>query len=947
MKSIKGSINFNKIRNQKDKVKARLKRKKPEKIEKVKRVKNKKRVAYTIFSLITGLAILFILGVILFTIFIIVKAPEFDEKLLFDKDSTVIYDKDGEIIATLGMNAGNDNVEKRIKLSYEELPEVLIDALVATEDSRFFQHNGVDVARFLKASFGQMLGKSDAGGASTLTMQLSKTALTNTTSEGIEGIIRKFTDIYLAVFKIEKQYTKQDIIEMYLNSEFLGNESFGVEQASKTYFGKSASDLSLSEAALLAGLFQAPVGYDPYVYPEDAEARRNLVLNLMVRHGYITEEIADIAKEVHVADMIKTSTSSGNPYQGYVDTVIEEVIDKYDVNPYKVPLEIYTYFDKSKQDVINALYDGTAGYTFKDDQVKLGIAVIDNANGSLIAVGAHRDNTGERGWNYATMINKHPGSTIKPILDYGPAIEYLNWSTYTPLFDEETKYTGGGVINNWNSENDGLITAKKALSKSMNTCALQTFRATTNKQKWDFSTALGITPGNSNGVINESAAIGAFEGTNPRDMAAAYSAFANGGYYTEPHSVQKIVYKESGDVDEKTYERQRVMKATTAYLISNILLEVTPSAARVNGTQIATKTGTSSYDNDTLKREGLPSTTVMDVWAASFNPDYTIAFWYGYDELSKDTYTTFATSSTERNKIEAVLNKGIMTTKSTFKEVKGVRAVEVELETIPARLASEFTPKELKEKHYFISGTEPTEVSTRFSKLEDPKNINVIETNTSAKVTWDSPAIPNAINDEYLLNYFNAGYGEWAEKYYTLRQEYNTEKIGEYGFDVYLRSGSDLTFVGRTTDTEFIINNTEGYDSVVVKSSYSIFKDNASDGIGAELKGETTTFKVELQAIETPAGPYIHPTYEIGQTIPNIGVETVKFLINDVDATSSLDQSSMTYTIKNCTSACINESSINNTKQGEYEITYTIIYLGETFKETRYVHIKEHENETD
>ena len=912
-------------------------------MEKPKERKRKRRTIYTILSIITALAIMFILGIILFAVFIVIKAPKFDESLLYDKESTVIYDRNGEVIATLGMNAGNDNVEKRIKLSYEELPEVLIDALVATEDSRFFQHNGVDLARFLKASFGQMIGNSDAGGASTLTMQLSKTALTNTTNEGIAGIIRKFTDIYLAVFKIEKQYTKQDIIEMYLNSEYLGNESFGVEQASKTYFGKSASDLSLSEAALLAGLFQAPVGYDPYVYPEDAEARRNLVLNLMVRHGYITKEIAEIAKQVHVKDMVKSSSNNGNPYQGYVDTVIEEVIDKYDVNPYKVPLEIYTFFDKSKQDVINGLYDGTAGYTFKDEYVKLGIAVIDNANGALIAVGAHRDNSGERGWNYATMINKHPGSTIKPILDYGPAVEYLNWSTYTPLFDEETKYTGGGVINNWNSQNDGLITARKALSKSMNTCALQTFRATTNKQKWDFATSLGITPGNSNGVIMESSSIGAFEGTNPRDLAAAYSAFANGGYYTTPHSVQKIVYKESGDIDEKTYDRQRVMKATTAYIITNMLLEVTPSAAKVSGTQIATKTGTSSYDNDTLKKVGLSSSVVMDVWAASYNPDYTIAFWYGYDELSKDYYTTFATSSTERNKIEAVLNKGIMTTKSTFPSVKGITGVEVELETIPARLASEFTPKELREKHYFISGTEPTEISTRFSKLEDPTNINAIETDTTARITWDSPSIPNAINNEYLLNYFNTNYKEWAEKYYLKRLEYNTESIGEYGFDIYLRSGSDLTLVGRTTDNEFIINNTEGYDSVVVKSSYSIFKDNESDGISIDLKGETTTFKVELEAIETSNGSYIHPTYKVNETIPNIGPETIKFLINDIDATNTLDPASITYTIKNCTSSCVNASSINNTKKGEYEIVYNVEYLGETYKETRYIHIEEND----
>lgn len=258
---------------------------------------NKRKTWYIVLTIITALAILAVFTVIAFAAYIVITAPEFTEAKLFNKDSTVIYYNDNQVLTTLGMNAGNGEVENRVKVEYDEIPEVLIDAVVATEDSRFFQHNGVDLARFIKASIGQVLGQSGAGGASTLTMQVSKNALTDTTSTGIKGIIRKFTDIYLSVFKIEKKYTKQDIIALYLNSEFLGNHSFGVEKASQTYFGKSVKDLSLSEAALIAGLFQAPTAYDPFSYPDQAEARRNQVLNLMVRHGYISKEIAEDAKK--------------------------------------------------------------------------------------------------------------------------------------------------------------------------------------------------------------------------------------------------------------------------------------------------------------------------------------------------------------------------------------------------------------------------------------------------------------------------------------------------------------------------------------------------------------------------------------------------------------------------------------------------------------------------
>lgn len=941
MAKVKNKVKINKIRNAKDKIKSKLKRNDKEEKVKNKKPKNKRRIWYWILSIITGGAILVIFLIIAFAAYIVINAEEFSEEKLFNKESSIVYDAFGNELATLGMNVGGDIVEKRVILTYEEMPQVLVDAIVATEDSRFFQHNGVDLARFIKASIGQVLGQSDAGGASTLTMQVSKNALTNKSSEGFEGIRRKFTDVYLSVFKIEKQYTKQDIFELYANSGYLGNQSFGVEQASLTYFGKSATDLTLSEAALIAGLFQAPSAYDPFTNPDKARARRNQVLNLMLRHGYISEEECEIAKSMPLTEMLTTKTSSSQKYQALVDTAVEEVKEKYDIDPYVVPVEIHTTFDTSKQDIINGIYDGSLGYEFKDDKIQLAIAMVDNKTGALLAVGAGRNRNGELGWNYATMIKRHPGSTIKPILDYGPAIEYLNWSTYTPLFDEEYRYTGGGVINNWNNKLSGLVTMKTALSQSMNTAALQTFQATTNEQKWNFATSLGVTPGNANGKIHESSSIGAFEGTNPVELAGAYSAFATGGYYTEPYSVNKIVYKDSGEVVEHKTNRKRVMKETTAYMITNILFNVTPSAANVRGTQVATKTGTSSYEPDQLRALGIRADVIQDSWVATYNPDYTIAFWYGYDELTKEYYNVMSNATTNRNKIQSILTHNLFNTGSSFTVPKGLTQVKVEFETIPAKLPSPYTPGDLIETHYFISGTEPTEESIRYSKLENPTKLSVTESGKSATLSWTSPGIPDAINEEYLTNYFTANYKQWAQKYLEKRLNYNTNAIGTFGFDVYLKSGSNLTFVGHTSDTTYTIDDTTNYDSVVVKSAYSIFKTNASDGVEANLTGSETSFDIELQTIKVGDKEFINPTYKVGDTISNIDLDTIKFMANNIDITDTIDSADKQYIIRECSSTCKIVTSIDNTKVGSYQIVYTINYLGTPYTKTRYLNITE------
>lgn len=933
-------INFEKIKNLKNnKLKLKFKRKKEKPInkdvdeiesietKKAKRNKKRIRIGYYFLILITFMAICVLIGMAGFFFYIYKSAPEFNLDKLYNKEASLIYDSQDNLIATLGR-------EKRTNITYEELPQVFVDALVATEDARFFQHNGFDLPRFLKATAGQLIGQSGAGGASTLTMQVSKNYFTSIEASGIEGIIRKFTDIYMAIFKIEKNYTKEEIMEIYSNYAYLGSGAYGVEQASKIYFGKSAKDMSLTEAALIAGLFQAPGGYDPYIYPESAEGRRNQVLNLMVRHGYIDKETAEIAKSIPVKSLlVSDSYSTINEYQGFINTVVKAVEEDTGYNAYDVPMIIHSTMVASKQDVINKFYKEEMGYKFKDKMIQVGIAVLDNKTGALIAVGTGR-NTKELTFNYATMTKAHPGSTAKPLFEYGPGIEYNKWSTYTPFFDEkgEIKYSTGTPINNWNNSYEGLLTLKKCLSKSKNTCALQAFQQVDNEAVYNFVTSIGITPETtspSSKFINEAHSVGGFTGVSPVELAGAYQIFATGGYYTKPYSYTKVELLETGEVIEPDISKKKIISPQTAYLITNILYAVTPNTVHGLNTNVATKTGTSSYENKFLKSYGLTSSIIRDSWVATYSPDYTMAFWYGYDALDDEhvackCYNTMGSSSSNRNQIQGILVRNIFEKNSKFKYPGGIASVEVELGTIPAQRASEFTPSDLKEKHMFISGSEPTETSTRFSKLTAPSNLNVIEVGTVAHVTWTSPGLPSAIDKVYLESYFNSGYGKFAAKYYQQRLEYNEKNIGDFGFEVYLAKGSTTKYIGWTANENYDIDLSlypGNWDSVIVKSAYSIFKTNASNTVSAYLESHEDPVTINISISDATITNGASWTGSDKSAITSIKVNDEE--ITDYTATLSIS------TIKNSNNE---EVSINTMREqnGNYKVTYQVTFKYET-----------------
>lgn len=871
-----------------------------------------------------------VFAVFAFCIYIVSSCGEFEPNALANQDQTIIYDSQNNIIAKLGM-------EKRESVTYDKLPQVLIDAIIATEDSRYFEHNGVDGARFLKASVGQLLGNSSAGGASTLTMQVVKNNLTSTE----QTITRKFKDVYLAVFFMEKKYTKQEILEFYVNDSLLGGNVYGVEEASKYYFGKSVSELSLPEAAIIAGLFQSPNGYNPYYYPEKTAKRRATVLKLMVKHGYITQEEADIANAVDVSSLLAGGNEETN-YQGYIDTVVAEVKKKTKLDPALVSMEIHTMMDPTIQNGINQVLAGV-GYTWKDDKVQAGISIVDVKTGAITAIGTGRNRTGERQWNYATQSYRQPGSTAKPIFAYAPGFEHDNFSTYQLFMDEEWSYTDGTSIGNWDSGYKGLMTLREALSVSRNIPALKAFQqvqqSVGNKEIVEFVEKLGIDL--KDDVAYESYSIGGLSsGVTTLQMAAAYAAFANGGWYTEPYTVKSITYRDTGKTTEFEVKKTQAMKDSTAYLITNVL-EYAANYGFSGGTgsypgTVAAKTGTSNFDEATLKAKGLPASAVNDLWTVAYTPQHSIALWYGYDEISSEYYSTLGTP---KDNLMAAIMKHIPVTTEKFVQPDSVVATEVEAESWPAMKPSEYTPSALIKTEYFIQGTEPKDVSPRFAKLDEVTNLKATSSRSGIKLTWEHKK-PDVLTDEYLNKYFSqVVFGNSSSKFLQERLAYNNDILGGLGYGIYVNG----TEVGFTTDKSYTYRGSNSDVTIVVKAEYRNFKNNASNGVSVKAvasdfdeddnnNNDYSTKKLEISVVGGK---------EAKATLGNYSDAGVKVLYNNKDVTSKVDD--ITYVLvedsgeTRCSSQGELETLVNAiTSAGKVTIKYEITYTqdGETFTKT-------------
>lgn len=855
-------------------------------------ITRKKKVQRRVLKIVLGvfliIGIIGILGVGAFMIYVVKSAPEFNPSLLTEKQSTILYDSNGEEFAKMGS-------QKRENIEYKDLPEVFIDALIATEDSRFYQHNGVDMARFLKAAFGQVLGNSDAGGGSTISMQVIKNSFTDTTSTGFEGIVRKFTDIYLAVFKLEKKYTKEQIIEFYVNNHNLG-DAYGVEEASKYYFGKSAKDLNISEAAILAGMYQAPDTYNPRKNPKNAEKRRNTVLNLMVRHGYITKEEADLAKSVPVTSLLNIKPSNQSVYQGYIDTLRDEIKDKYGLDPNTTSMLIYTNMNRKKQDGLNDIANGVT-YHWIDDYVQAGIVIIDSGTGKVEALLAARNYNGEMLYNYATDIKNQIGSTAKPLFDYAPGIEYNNWSTYTLFNDSPYTYSSGQEIHNYDGNYMGTITLRYALSDSRNIPALKAFQQVDKKKIIGLVTSVGITPEISNGTIHEAHAIGAFNGSNPMQMAGAYQIFSNGGKYTEPYLVSKIVLRSTGEVIEPKIETKQIISDSTSYMIADVLKGVVNNRMRSYRYNItdnfSAKTGTTNYPSNMWKSyPGLPSDAISDAWVMGFTNKTVISLWYGYNKIDPehlDRVLHWVPATNERaNLFNAIANIGFNHDGTDFEMPSSVVKVGVEAGTNPPLLASENSPGVVYE--LFKKGTEPTEVSNRYSKVSAPSNLNLNYKNDHVTLSWSKVSDPGYVNDAPFGYYV---YLNDKLITFTTKTSYTVEKsannlsslLGTYS----VKAGYKDTETGMSNPVTKTLSDTTTYDLSISKNSSYI-------DIGAEINNEL--FNGDLVTLK-----------ENGKSISNIK----KYL---------------TITVKNSSGDTV--TSLSSEASETYTVTYTINYKGFT-----------------
>ena len=789
-------------------------------------------------KILLGFLIFFLICIIAgiaFFIFIAVTAGKFNPDRLYSKEASTLLDRDGEVFAKLG-------TQMRQKIDYEDMSEELVNAIVATEDSRFFEHNGFDLPRFMKASFGQLLGQN-AGGASTLTMQVSKNQYTSDVATGFAGIKRKFTDIYISLFQIEPNYSKEEILEFYANSYYLGSGAYGVEQAAETYFNKEAKDLNLSEAAMIAGLFQSPVSYDPNINPDRTESRRLTVLSLMKRHGYITDEEYEIAKKMTVDKIVikgRSAHTSNAKYQSFIDRVAVEVKEKTDYDPYSYSMRIYTTMDRDQQDKISAIMDGS-NYEWENDKVQAGIIAMETKTGEIVAIGGGRNKTDAKSYNNATDIERQIGSTAKPLFDYGPAIEYLDWNTNHPIIDDKTTYSDGTEINNWDGRYKGIITIREALVDSRNIPALKTFQSVPNEDIKDFVTKLGLSPEvQSNGKLHEAHAIGGYTGESPMTVAAAYAAFGNNGTYNEPHSFTKIEFDETGEVYENEVKKTKVMSEETAYMVTDMLVDTGQDALgrynNINGSQFAAKTGTTNFDEKTMEQAHLPSNAVNDLWVAGYNSEYSIAVWYGYENRN-DGYNRFGSSQNSR--LFQTVAKNFFDKDATFEKPDGVVEVTVERNTGYSMLPSENTPNDMKTTELFKEDSKPTEVSARFNKLSNVTGLKASVSGNKATLNWKAIGTPDALNKSYWSPLVAKAFhlSKDQNTYLSYIMSFNNGRLGNVVYNIYSKTSNGLkllTSVSGNSATVTLPN--EASPTLVVKSSYSNYSGCESSGVEVKVE---------------------------------------------------------------------------------------------------------------
>ena len=561
------------------------------------------------------------------------KAPELSESKLVATTSSKIYDSKNELIADLG-------AERRVNAQSNEIPIELVNAIVSIEDHRFFNHRGIDSIRIAGAFLRNLTSRGGLQGGSTLTQQLIKLTYFSTSSSD-QTISRKAQEAWLAI-QLERTATKQEILTYYINKVYMSNGNYGMQTAAENYYGKDLKDLSIPQLALLAGMPQAPNQYDPYSHPEAALERRNLVLSEMQKQGYLTAEQYETAINTPITDGLQ-SLKSLNSYPQYMDNYLKEVIDQVEqetgYNLLTTGMEVYTNVDQEVQKHLWDVYNTDQYVNYPDDDIQAASTIVDVSNGKVIAqLGSrHQASNVSFGTNQAVETNRDWGSTMKPITDYAPALEYdIYDSTAYMLKDVPYNFPGTSTpVYNWDRGYYGNITLQTAIQQSRNVPAVETLdRVGLDKAK-KFLNGLGIdypTMVYANAISSNTTESNKKYGASSEKMAAAYAAFANGGIYHKPMYINKVVFSD-GTSKEFSDPGSRAMKETTAYMMTEMMKTVLYSGtdAYISWLPQAGKTGTSNYTDDEIenyiKRYDYVTPDEMFV---GYTRKYSMAVWTGY-----------------------------------------------------------------------------------------------------------------------------------------------------------------------------------------------------------------------------------------------------------------------------------------------------------------------------
>lgn len=683
-------------------------------------------------------------------------SPEITEEDLVGSYASELVDADGNVFYTLG-------AEQRDFASADEYPQVMKDAMLAIEDQRFESHMGVDPIGIGRAAWGFVTNRGQiAGGGSTITQQLVKLSVFSTARED-QTLERKAQEAWLAV-QLERQLSKEEILSLYMNKIHMAGNVYGVSTAAEEYYGKHVSELELHEAALFAGMAQAPTRYNPYTNPENAENRRNVVLNVMRDTGKITAEEAEEAKAVPIQEgLIDRSEEEQNylVFDGYLTAVLDEVKEKTDFDPYTAGLRIETNLDMDAQEHVYDVINSDEYVNFPDDELQTAVSLIDVETGQVRALGGGRNQEGQLSTNRATGLDRNVGSTIKPLTTYGPAIEYEQLSTYHQI--EDSAYSvGDWSPSNYDNQYVGWQSLRDALVDSRNIPAARVFNDEVEMNDVEeFLTNIGIDPTELNsdgGPYPQNAINGRI---TPLQLAASYSAFANEGYYTEPYTVSRVVTQDGQEID-LTPETNQAMSDYTAYMITDVLKDVVTSyqdTVGISGLTQAGKTGTTNYTQEDREQHNIPAGAVPDSWYVGYTTNYSMSVWVGYDRQSEN----WLTNEDGSRQLARLIYREVMSEVSQhvengdWSQPSSVVEVDVEAGSNPAQLPGPNTPSSAIVTELFVEGTQPGEgeISTEYGEeLSAPSGLSADydEDSDELTVTWDDYELENEEEDiSYVL----------------------------------------------------------------------------------------------------------------------------------------------------------------------------------------------------